>query len=184
MENVRKFTQAYTQAPWRKQTEGIGLFMLALVVVALVAGIYLNITARATAIGREIMEMQILMYGYHNLTTELKSGTMPIEELYQNIADLEAQLAHLTSYEVMDARARQLGLEPAAPEAMIYMEVEGYTEPQPSVMAPPAVPMVVSAAGVPSEFNQPLFTWLGEQLEKTVQMFTMEQPGGQGEVKP
>jgi cell division protein FtsB len=176
MENVQRITQAYTQAPWRKQLQLIGTFLLVLVVVAIVAGIYLNITARAAAVGREIQEMQVLVYGYHSLTTELQSGAMPIEELRQSIADLEAQLAYLTSYEVLEARARQLGLGPVDPESIVYMEVDGYTALQPAVMAPPPAPVVVSAAGIPEEFREPLFSWLGQQFRKTSRIFEEVKP--------
>ena len=59
MEQVRRLTkQAYSQAPWRSQTQIIVVFMLAVVAAALVAFIYLNTTAQAATIGRQIQEMQ------------------------------------------------------------------------------------------------------------------------------
>ena len=58
MENFRNLTQAYSQAPWRKQLKFIGLFLLLVVFVALIAGIYLDVTARAATIGREILIMK------------------------------------------------------------------------------------------------------------------------------
>ncbi len=176
MDNVQRMTQAYSQAPWRKQVQIIGIFLLALVTTAIVAGIYLNITARTTTMGREIQEMQILVYGYHSLFTTPQSGNMPVEELRQDIANLQAQLAYLTSYEVMDARARSLGFRPTEPDEMVYLEIEGYVAPQPVTLAPPPSPVVVSAAGVSDEFNEPLFSWLADQIEQTARLF--------GEVKP
>ena len=60
MEQVRRLTkQAYSQAPWRSQTQIIVVFMLAVVAAALVAFIYLNTTAQAATIGRQIQEMQV-----------------------------------------------------------------------------------------------------------------------------
>lgn len=174
--NISWITQAYSQAPWRKQLQLLGSFLLVLVVTAIIAGIYLNITVRAAAVGREIQEMQVLLYGYHNLDTELQSGVMPIEELRQSIADLEAELAYLTSYQVMETRARQLGLKPVDSDAILYMEVEGYVAPQPAVMAPPPAPAIVNAASVPEEFRESLFSWLSQQLRMTLRFF--------GEVKP
>ena len=177
MENVQRMTQAYSQAPWRKQVQIIGIFLLALVTTAIVAGIYLNITARTTTIGREIQEMQILVYGYHSLFTTVQPGdAMPVEELRQDIANLQSQLAYLTSYEVMDARARSLGFQQTAPDEMVYLEIEGYVAPQAVTLAPPPSPVVVSAAGVSDEFSQPLFSWLADQIQQTARLF--------GEVKP
>lgn len=171
MENVQRITQAYSQAPWRKQVQVTGVFLLALVAMAIVAGIYLNITARTNAIGREIQEMQVLIYGYHSLFTVPQSGEMPVEELRQNIADLQAQLAYLTSYDVMDVRARSLGFRSTDPEDMVYLEIEGYVAPQPATLAPPPSPVVVSAAGISNEFNEPLFSWLAEQFQQASGIF-------------
>jgi hypothetical protein len=176
MENVQRLTQAYSQAPWRKQVQMIGIFLLVLVTTAIVAGIYLNITARATTVGREIQEMQVLIYGYHSLFTTPQSGEMPVEELRQNIASLQAQLAYLTSYEVMDARARSLGFHPTDPEEIVYLEIDGYVAPQPVRLAPPPSPVVVPAPIVSSEFNEPLFTWLADQFRQTARMFGEVQP--------
>ena len=80
MDNIQQFTQAYTQAPWRKQLHMIGTILLALVSAAIVAGIYLNVTARAAAEGREIQDMQVRLYGYHYLTGDASESKVPIEE--------------------------------------------------------------------------------------------------------
>ena len=58
MENVTQIVQHVRQAHWRVQRQWIGLFLLGLVAVAMVAGIYLNITVRATLAGREILSLQ------------------------------------------------------------------------------------------------------------------------------
>ena len=57
MYRVENITQAYSQAPWRKQLQWIGLFMLAMIMVAMVAGIYLSVSAQATTAGREVQIM-------------------------------------------------------------------------------------------------------------------------------
>ena len=38
MERVERYSQAYSQAPWRKQVQLLGLFLLIVVFMALVAG--------------------------------------------------------------------------------------------------------------------------------------------------
>src|SRR5665647_1003448 len=98
MENIHQLTHAYSQAPWRKQMYMIGVILLILVSTAIVAGIYLNVTARAAAVGRQIQEMQVRVYGYHYLTDSAGESYVPIEELEQRIANLNSQLAYLTSY--------------------------------------------------------------------------------------
>ena len=63
--------QAYRQSPWRIQLQVVGLFLLLLVMIALVAGIYLNVTARAATIGRRIQEMQFEIQVNQRLNADL-----------------------------------------------------------------------------------------------------------------
>src|SRR4030067_1656418 len=112
MENIHQLTQAYSQAPWRRQMYMIGVILLILVCAAIVAGIYLNVTARAAAVGRQIQEMQVRVYGYHYLTSDPGEVTVPIEELEQRIANLTSQLAILTSYKVMQERGKDPNSDP------------------------------------------------------------------------
>ena len=114
MDNIHQLTHAYSQAPWRKQMYMIGVILLLLVCAAIVAGIYLNVTARAAAVGRQIQEMQVRVYGYHYLTGDTGETYVPIEELEQKIANLNSQLAYLTSYTVMQERVKELNLTPIA----------------------------------------------------------------------
>jgi hypothetical protein len=171
MNNFRHLTHAYSQAPWRKQTYLIGVFLLILVSVAIVAGIYLNVTARAAAVGREIQEMQVRVYGYHNLEGSANETDVPIEELDQNIANLTSQLAYLTSYSVMQARVKDLGLIPLDASHIDYVEVPGYVERQTTSLAPPPEPVVVNASIIAPEFKESLFEWVTDQVRKTVRLF-------------
>jgi hypothetical protein len=135
--------QAYRQAPWRKQLQVIGLFSLALVFAALVAGIYLNVTARGATIGRRIQIMQ-----------------EDILESRQRIADMETQLALMTSSSEMEKRAEALGFRPTGPDDLIYIEVEGYPGRSPVVMAPPPGPITATSQDLPPEFTQSLIDWV------------------------
>jgi hypothetical protein len=123
----------------------VGVFLLVLVMVGLVAGIYLNITARAATIGREIQEMQedILMLERIN-------------------ADLETKLASLTSIESMELRAQELGFRPLVPGESHYLLVSGYRGRQVVALAPPPGPVLSSIPDLPPEFTQTLFDWLKE----------------------
>ncbi len=47
---------AYKQAPWRVQRQWIGVFLLAVIGAAMVAALYLDVTAHAALAGRQIQE--------------------------------------------------------------------------------------------------------------------------------
>jgi hypothetical protein len=176
MENINQLTQAYTQAPWRKQMYMIGMILLVLVSAAIIAGIYLNVTARAAAVGREIQEMQVRVYGYHYLENDTGENKLPLEELEQENANLTSQLAYLTSYQIMQERVKDLNLEPIAAENIIYLSVPGYIERQTTSLAPPPEPVVVSASNIAPEFKESLLDWVTDQVRKTAQYFSEAQP--------
>jgi hypothetical protein len=175
MANVQQFRQAYLQAPWRRQLQIALTFLLVLISVAIVAYIYLSVTTRAAAVGREIQYMQVQMSGYHGLTDQ-ETGDMPIEELKLSIANLEAQIGQLTSYQVMDERAQELGLVPASTDQIVYIEVPGYQGRQPAVMAPPPEPVIVSAAGISPNFRESLIEWIEMEILQTAQLLKEARP--------
>ncbi len=109
MNNVTHIVQKVRQAPWRVQRQWIGLFLLGLVLIAMVAGIYLNVTVRATLAGRESISLQAM------ITTNQRVN-----------ADLETQLAGLISVESMQKRADGMGFLPANPTDITFVSVPGY----------------------------------------------------------
>ena len=146
MNGVRQLTQAYSQAPWRKQLQILGLFLLVVVLAALVAGIYLNVTARAATLGREILSMQA-----------------QIEDLQLDNANLETQLAIVNSSTEMEKRALDMGFHPLESDNITYLVVPGYISRQNAVIAPPIKPVVV-AAGLSADYTESLLVWLQENL--------------------
>jgi hypothetical protein len=172
MDNLHQLTHAYSQAPWRKQMYMIGVILLVLVCAAIVAGIYLNVTARAAAVGREIQEMQVRVYGYHYLTGDTSNTYVPIEELEQKIANLNGQLANLTSYAVMQERVKDLKLTSIPAGQIAYLEVPGYMERQATSLAPPPVPVVVNASVIDPQFKESLFEWVTQQARKTASLLS------------
>jgi hypothetical protein len=176
MDRIHRITHAYSKAPWRKQVYMIGVVLLILVSVAIVAGIYLNVTARAAATGRQIQEMQVRLYGYHYLTDDEGENYVPIEELEQQIANLSSQLAYLTSYEVMQQRVKDLGLVKLSADNIKYIEVPGYVERQTTSLAPPPVPVVVNASAIDPQFKESLFEWVTDQVQKTAQLLSEAMP--------
>jgi cell division protein FtsL len=147
MDRVQSLTQAYSQAPWRKQMQIIGLFLLILVLTALVAGIYLSVTARAAAVGREILSMQT-----------------DIERLKLENADLSTQLAALESSIYMEQRARSMGFLPIEKGQAVYLVTPGYVRPDRVTLAPPPAPVTVVAASLPPDFTQSLFDWFQQHV--------------------
>ncbi len=199
MEQIHRITQAYSQTPWRKQVRMIGVFLLGVVIIATVASLYLNVRARTVAMGRELQWMTVHIIDYspiYAVTEEEEQKKaeqaanpeaaqeeeeefkpiIPIEELERNISLLQTQLAYLTSYSVMAARAAQMGLEPVASEDIVYLDIAGYAAPKPAVLAPPPQQVVVAASGIDPAFRQSLFDWLGEQVEQTFKLFNGVKP--------
>ncbi len=147
MDRVRNITQAYSQAPWRKQMQIIGLFLLILVFAALVAGIYLSVTARAATMGREVLPMQ-----------------SDVEGLQLENADLTTQLAILNSANTMEARAQALGFKPVEKDQAMYLIVPGYVSNDHVVLAPPPAPVTAIAAALPPDFTESLFDWVRQHV--------------------
>lgn len=143
MDRVRTLTQAYTQSPWRTQMQILALALLILVGVAVVAGVYLNITQRTATIGRDIQGMQY-----------------EIEELQLSNADLETRLAYLTSGTQMHVRALELGFQPIERDQIEYLVVPGYAEKRAVVIAPPPEPVETYAASLPFSYTESLLDWV------------------------
>jgi cell division protein FtsB len=138
---------AYRQAPWRVQRQWIGAFLLAVIGVAMVAALYLDVTARAAVAGREIQEMR------KEITT-----------IQRENADLETQLADLTSTAAMEQRAVTLGYRPVQPGELDYVAVPGFVLPEPDILlaADDTVPNVQNQ---PSEYTQSLLEWFEERVK-------------------
>lgn len=140
-----RWINAYRQAPWRTQIQWIGVFMLGLIAIVLVAGLYLNITAQAAAAGVEIQLMEDER-----------------ETLQRQISDQRARLALLTSASVMEARALELGYERADVENAVYVVVPGYTGRTLAPLALPANALNEQPPLVLPAYRQSLWEWLFE----------------------
>ena len=154
MERIESFAQSYNQAPWRKQIQIIGLFSLALVLMALVAGIYLNVSARSTVVGRDIQSLQL-----------------SISDMRLQIENLHAQLALARSAATMRARAESMGFSPVQSDQIVYLPVPGYVERQTVVLAPPMNRPVQSAPFIPAEYTESLFTWARRHVAAAYQLY-------------
>ena len=112
IQNVNHLVHAYKVSPWRVQRQWIGTALLAVVALAMVATLYLDVTSQAAIAGREIQDLTAL-----------------ITEGQQVSADLQTQLASLTSASIMEERALELGFRPMASIEAEYLVVPGYFQP-------------------------------------------------------
>lgn len=137
---------AHKQAPWRVQRQWVGAFLLAVIGMAMIAALYLDVTARAAVTGREIQELRI------EITTIQRTN-----------ADLETRLANMTSTVEMQRRALALGYRPVKPGELDYVAVPGFRVPEPEILlvADDAPPPTQS---LPAEFSQSLIEWFDERI--------------------
>jgi hypothetical protein len=144
---TRKLTQAYRQTPWRTQLQWIGLFLLALVILATVAGVYLSVSAGAAAVGREIQQLE-----YDREMTA------------REIADKRTLLAQLTSTRQMSKRATEMGYEPIRAGSVQYMVISGYIPRQPASLVTSSAYNAYQPSLVEPRFTQSLLEWITEQF--------------------
>jgi len=145
MKNLTHIVNKVKQAPWRVQRQWLGLLLVGLVVTAMVAGIYINVSARAAINGRQI---QLL--------------TSEIEENNREIADMKTELAKLKAADAMQDRAEALGFQPATAEDITYITVDGFEERIPADLSIPSVGEEVSF--VRSDYKDTLFDWFTHQV--------------------
>jgi hypothetical protein len=144
--NVNHLMHAYRVAPWRIQRQWIGNALLVVVMLAMVAALYLNITSQTAVAGREIQDLNNAI-----LLSQQASG------------DLHTQLASLTSAAAMETRALALGFRPIESGEVEYLVVPGYVTPKPVNLASESLPQL-STLTIAPEFNQSLLDWVDERL--------------------
>jgi len=138
---------AYKQAPWRVQRQYVGAFLLAVIGAAMIAALYLQVTARAARAGREIQETR-----------------SQITAIQRANADLETQLANLTSTAEMERRALEMGYRPVKPGELDYVAVSGFVAPEPAILRV-AKDVVQYSQPLPSEYTQSLVEWFDDHVK-------------------
>jgi len=138
---------AYKQAPWRVQRQYVGAFLLIVIGMSMIAALYLQVTARAAAAGREIQEMRA------QITTTQRIN-----------ADLETQLAKLTSSAEMQRRALELGYRPVKPGELDYVAVPGFAPPEPAILLA-AKDVAYFPQPIPAKYTESLLEWLDDQIK-------------------
>jgi hypothetical protein len=142
-----RLIQAYKQAPWRVQVQWIGLFLLGLVLIASVAGVYLSISAQAATSGRKIQSL----------------GNR-INDVNNEIAVLTTRYAVAQSTEKMRTRAEDLGFVLIDPQTAVYLEVPGYDPDASLVLAPPRTNIISERPIVQSTYRLSLWDWFTEHI--------------------
>jgi hypothetical protein len=146
MMNVTHLTHAYRQAPWRVQRQWAGAFLLGVLALAMISALYLDVTAQAAIIGREIQTLQ--------------HGT---SEIQRENADLQTRLASLLSTSTMEARAHAMGFRPAEAGEIQYLVVPGYVRSTGVSLA--VTRPQTSAPSTPPEYTQSLLDWISDYLQ-------------------
>ena len=146
MINVLHLTHAYRQAPWRIQRQWTGAFLVGALILAMISALYLDVTAQAAILGREIQYLQV-----------------DTVEIQHTNADLQTRLATLLSKSNMDARARALGYRSSEQGEIHYVIVAGYAQPSGVNLAVINPPVTVSVT--PPEYTQSLLDWIAVYLQ-------------------
>ncbi len=130
----------------RVQQQWVISFVVVVAMLALLAGLYLNITASASIAGRQIQSIE----------AEISANE-------QVNADLETKIATLMSNSVLEKRAEALGFAPVAPETLQYMVVPGYFPPQAVNMVSPVTSHEVLTSS--PEYTETLIDWFARQIQ-------------------
>lgn len=140
---AKNLIQAYQQAPWRVQIQRIGLALLLLVTSAVVAGLYLNISARNAEIG-----------------VTIKAKEADRDAIHYQIESLNAKLAEMNAARKMEERALKLGFRRYTPEEVTYIEVAGYYGRQTVQLAPAEYGLNATPPLIKPVYTQSLGEWL------------------------
>jgi cell division protein FtsL len=148
MNTTNRLNHAYSQAPWRVQRQWVSIFLLIVLAFAMISTLYLMVTSQSGIVGREIQDLRLAI----------------IETEHIN-ADLQTELARLTSSDETERRARELGFRAVKSEEVEYLYVPGYVAPKAAALAA-APELQPSAPGTSPEYTQSLLDWLDERLQK------------------
>jgi len=147
MDTTNRFNHAYSQAPWRIQRQWVSVFLLIVLGFGMIAALYLMATSQAAIVGREIQDLRLEIIKTEHIS-----------------ADLQTELARLTSKDEIEMRAYGLGFRPVQPAEIEYLYVPGYVAPEGAMLAA-APELQPSAPGMPTEYTQSLLDWLDERLQ-------------------
>jgi hypothetical protein len=144
---TQNMTQAYQQTPWRIQLQRFGLFLLGLVIIGLIAGLYLYITAESVSAG-----------------VQIQNNEWKKEAAQRRISNLKSEIGFLSSATEMEKRAYELGFRPNTSDQVTYMVVPGYPGRQAAIMAPPPEPPAIQQVVIKPTYTQSLWEWFFQSM--------------------
>lgn len=130
----------------RVQQQWVVSLVVIIAMLALLAGLYLNITASASIAGRQIQSLEAEIIAHEQVN-----------------ADLETRIGTLMANAVLEQRAQALGFAPVERKSLKYMVVPGYFPPQAVNMVAAVSPSEVVSSS--PEFNETLLDWLAKQIQ-------------------
>ena len=149
--NMKKeISQAHKLVPWRGQMQWLGVVSLALVSISLLAWVYLSVSSKAGIAGRDIQQ-----YQYEITVTE------------KSIAQLQTDLARITSSTEMSKRAKKLGFKELNSYRYTYMVIPGYAGKPSALLAPESLQSIQESVINP-EFTQSLWDWMYDSFIQPV----------------
>lgn len=148
VESVRQAVRQGTERDRssRVQQQWVISLVLSIAMLALLAGLYLNITASASIAGRQIQSLEADIIGHEQVN-----------------ADLETRIATLMANSVLEKRAEALGFAPVERKDIQYMIVPGYFPPQPVNMV--STVSTSEALATNPEYTETLIDWFIRQIE-------------------
>ncbi len=138
-----KLVQAYRQTPWRVQLQRLGYVALGIIMILLVAGIYLNISAQAATAGLEYQKLEWAR-----------------ADLQRNISDLDATLGKIMSEQSMMDRAQKMGFKTLTMDKAVYVVVPGFAGRQNVTFAPAPTSDDLTDPIMKPSYTQSLWEWL------------------------
>jgi hypothetical protein len=147
LNRFKGISKTYTQAPWRKQSQVIGLILVAVIFVTFFAAVYLHISALSAEVGRQI---QVTLND--------------IDDLDREIEDMKSQLAFIDSSDEMEKRASIMGFKPVQGDEIVYLTVPGYVARPALVFEPSQQQPMLEAPMMHPEYTESLFVWLQKQI--------------------
>lgn len=140
--------QAYKQAPWRKQLQWVGIFLLVVVSIAAIAGLYLFISGRSAETGRRIQKLE-----------------SELAVLQRQNNDLQTELGEILSSRALNERIGDLDMRLMTVEEALYLEVPGYIPPTgPSLAPPPRIEEQRTPILLP-EFTDTFIDWISDKIQ-------------------
>ncbi len=146
--------QAYSNSPRRQKLQIIGGIFMAIVSAAVMLILYLVMSSRVIFMGRQ-----------------LQQAKTDIDHLVYLSVNYQNQIDRLSRFEVMEARADELGFRPPYPGEVFYVPVAGLESADEVVVVfQDDNPSAIINVNLP-DYHQSLIEWVGEQLRAFLRPF-------------